>query len=192
MIVGLAVPASVALPAAYVTTAPAALVASTVTFACAATTGVMVSTVTLLPFVVVLRVTALPAASVAAMPNAPTPCGSLEATLTLALQLVPAPLTVADRPSSVTLGVGIVSLEVKLTTTLSPAAAAAGFALVLASDAVGSVGAIVSMVTVNAVEDSPVLPAASVAVAVSEWVTLAPKVGVVIVQLPPVAVAEPI
>ena len=66
------------------------------------------------------------------------------------------------------------------------------FALTITSLVIdGAVGATVSTVTLSAVEATPVLPAASVAVAVKLWVVLA-KVPVVKLQAPlPLAVALP-
>ena len=54
----------------------------------------------------------------------------------------------------------------------------------------GATGATVSMVTWNAVEDAPWLPAASVALAVRVWVP-SPSTEVVIVNAPPVATPVP-
>ena len=54
----------------------------------------------------------------------------------------------------------------------------------------GAPGAVVSMVTWNAVEDAPWLPAASVALAVSAW-TPSPSTEVVIENAPPVATPVP-
>ena len=54
----------------------------------------------------------------------------------------------------------------------------------------GATGATVSMVTWNAVEDAPWLPAASVALAVRVWAP-SPSTEVVIVNAPPVATPVP-
>ena len=83
--------------------------------------------------------------------------------------------------SAVPLSVSVVSLV-----TWSPAVPLSSANAVID----GAPGADVSMVTWNAVEDAPWLPAASVALAVSAWAP-SPSTEVVIENAPPVATPVP-
>ena len=126
--------------------------------------GAVLSKVTAVAFVVVETVApAFPARSLKAIENPTVPVASPVTIIQVALQLVGPPLTVAACVAINTVGVPILSDDVKVNVTVSPTFAQALFALFDWMETGLRVGAVLSKVTSVLETVVATLPAASVA-----------------------------